>query len=315
MVALSARSVAREIISASRPHFFALPMFAALGGIAAAAGSPTEWIRPLVCVLVVGLGWGVAQLVNDLLDRDTDRVNAPDRAIVSGRLPARHALLAAGVTGVVLAAATAALHPWGWALALAGMVLILSYNFAKAQPVVGNVSLGALLALTAAMGIASALPPGGPDLVSALGRSRPLLVVVGSIAAWYLQANYEKDRRGDRTAGYRTLAVVIGVRASAVLRALGILIIAVSAWALGLVIDPVGLGILALGALVGLYSTLGPIVRGTDEAALAAYRSSVVASLLVMASLSLRLGQVLVVVSLAAALVVTESAFRRSPNP
>jgi geranylgeranylglycerol-phosphate geranylgeranyltransferase len=85
-----------EIVWAGRPHFFALPMFAALAGIARA---PTLSVRSVLAVTAAGLGWGVGQLFNDLLDRDTDAVMAKDRAVVSGRLPAGPTLVVAVVGG------------------------------------------------------------------------------------------------------------------------------------------------------------------------------------------------------------------------
>ena len=307
------RAVALEVLAAARPHFFALPMLGALAGIAAAEPSK-GWVRPALSVMIAGAGWGVGQLLNDLLDRATDAVNAPERAIVSGRLSARHALLTAVVTGIVLAIATAALHPCGWALAACGVLLILSYNLAKSRPLLGNVSLGALIALTVAMGIAASSTEGTFDgLVVAISRARATLVLTAAIAAWYLQANYEKDRKGDQIAGYLTLAVVLGVRASAIVRAFAM--VAIASFIVARVGEPLGATMASLAGLVGVYSTVGPIMRGDDEAALEAYRPSVVASLLAMASLSVRAAPALVLALLGAALLVSELAFRRTRNP
>src|SRR4051812_30802834 len=71
-----------ELAMALRPHFFALSAIAALAG--AAAVSRVFSMRIAVAAAIAGLGWGVGQLLNDLLDRETDAVNAPDRAIVAG---------------------------------------------------------------------------------------------------------------------------------------------------------------------------------------------------------------------------------------
>src|SRR3954453_7026670 len=78
-----------EIILALRPHFFALSSIAALAGASATFfgpfrqldGPPQSRVRLVLASVIAGLGWGVGQLLNDLLDRESDAVNAPDRGI------------------------------------------------------------------------------------------------------------------------------------------------------------------------------------------------------------------------------------------
>jgi len=50
-----------------------------------------------LAAIIAAAGWGAGQLLNDFLDRASDAINAPDRAIVAGRLPARWALVGAAV--------------------------------------------------------------------------------------------------------------------------------------------------------------------------------------------------------------------------
>jgi 4-hydroxybenzoate polyprenyltransferase len=251
--------------------------------------------------------------VNDLLDRETDLVNAPDRAIAAGRLPPGPTLLVALVLGVALAAGTALVHPLGWLLAIVAVVLLVLYNAAKRWPVVGNLALGVIMTVAFAIGAAAARPP---SLAAAVAGAWKHALLVAAVAAWYLEANYEKDRPGDRAAGYVTLATVISVRASAALRAVTIVAIAWGAHVTGALGDPVSQSTMGAAALVGLASTVGPIMRDTDEAALAAYRAAVPASILATLALAAPLlgrGGTTVVLVLALALV--WAAFRRSPNP
>jgi 4-hydroxybenzoate polyprenyltransferase len=217
------------------------------------------------------------------------------------------------VLGVVLAVGTALLHPRGWLLAIAGVILVVFYNAAKRWPVAGNVALGALMVVVFAIGAASTMPPSLDGAILGAWKSA---VLVAAVAAWYLEANYEKDRPGDRAAGYATLATLISVRASAALRAVGIIAIAWGAYAIGALGDPVSQSTMGAAALVGLASTAAPFARNTDEAALAAYRAAVPASILAMLALAAPLlgrGGTTVVLVLALALV--WAAFRRSPNP
>jgi geranylgeranylglycerol-phosphate geranylgeranyltransferase len=301
-----------EIAWAVRPHFFALPMLAAL------AGARTLSARSVVAVVAAGLGWGVGQLLNDVLDRETDAVMANDRAIVSGRLPTGPTLIVAVLTGILLIGATVAIHRHAWALAALAAALLVVYNAAKRFALAGNVAHGALVAVAAAIGNAAGLPPGagGGAFASELSRSWPMLVVVAAVAAFYLQSNYEKDRAGDGVAGYRTLAVVLGVRASALLRAAAITAIAVGADMLGLFNGALSRLAMLLALAAGLLSTVGPIAGGTDAAALGAYRLAVHASVLAMMSLgAVALGPIGGMVAALFTVLLTEWAFRRSANP
>ena len=314
------RTFVTELVMALRPHFFALSSIAALAG--ASAVSSTFSPRVVLAALISGLGWGVGQLLNDLLDRETDRVNAPERAIAAGRLPPGPTLVVAIVLGMVLALGTAFIHPYAWLLALVAALLVVAYNAAKRWPLAGNVAHASLMAVAAAIGVCASLPvdarslEGPGSLLIRLSEAWRMLLLVGAIAAWYLQSNYEKDRPGDRAAGYVTLAVALSVRASAIVRAALLVAIAAGAYRAGLLADAVSESTMIAGLSVGLFSTLGPIAKGTDEAALRAYRSSVPASILAMLSLAApllgRWGTTLV---LLLALALVWSAFRRSPNP
>ena len=202
-------SFVADLAMALRPHFFALSSVAALAGASAVSSVLSPGI--LVAAGIGGLGWGVGQLLNDLLDREADSVNAPDRAIAAGRLPAGPTLFIAALLGVVLAVGTALVHPLAWLLAIAASLMIVVYNAAKRWPLLGNLAHGALMATAAAIGASAALPRGADptSYLGALFGAWRTFLFVGAIAAWYLQSNYEKDRPGDRTAGYLTLATIL----------------------------------------------------------------------------------------------------------
>jgi geranylgeranylglycerol-phosphate geranylgeranyltransferase len=322
------RSFVVEIIIALRPHFFALSSIAALAGASApslgparlVAGGAEISVRVVLAAIISGLGWGVGQLLNDLLDRETDAVNAPDRGIVAGRLPAGPALVFATSLGFALALGTLIVHPLAWMLALPAAILIVFYNAAKRVPLLGHLAHGAVMAVAAAMGAAAAIPvhdrPDAGEFVGELVASWPALLFVVAIAAWYLQANYEKDRPGDRAAGYTTLALLLSVRASAIVRGAGIVAIGLGAYAQGLLTDPVSQSTMVAGVLLGLMSTAGPIAEGSDAAALRAYRMAVPAAIVAMLALAAPLlGRWATSLVLALALALVWAAFRRSPNP
>jgi 4-hydroxybenzoate polyprenyltransferase len=316
-------SFAGELGMAMRPHFFALPSLAALAGAAsyselhdpARLDDPAWFVRTAPTALICGLGWGVGQIINDLMDRESDRVNAPDRSIAAGRLPVGPALLFALALGVALAMTIFFVYRSAGYLVPIAAVLMVTYNAAKKWPIAGNVAHGCLMAVAAAIGVSAAIEPAATRQIDTIAAF-PMLFMVGATAAWYLQSNYEKDRPGDRAAGYMTLAVVMPVRASAALRALGIVAIAVTARALRLLPDPVSMVTMTAGAVVGVISTIGPMIENTDAAALRAYRFAVVASILCMLSLAAPLlGRWGTTLALFVALLLVRAAFRRSDNP
>jgi hypothetical protein len=109
---------------------------------------------------------------------------------------------------------------------------------------------------------------------------------------------------------------VIPVRASAAIRAVAMLVIAWGARGAGLLADPISESTMGAAAVVGLASAAGPLARGTDEAALGAYRIAVPASILAMLALAAPLlGRAGTTVVLVLALSLVWIAFRRSPNP
>jgi 4-hydroxybenzoate polyprenyltransferase len=311
---------ASELAMALRPHFFALSSVAALAG--ASAVSSKVSIRVILAAVIAGFGWGVGQLLIDLLDQEADSMNAPERAIVAGRLPAGPTLIFAIVLGAGLAFGTLLVLRHAWVLALVAALLIVVYNATKRWPGAGNVAHAALMVVAAAIGACAAASDQGRStsgessiFADLLGAWRTF-VVVGAIAAWYLQSNYEKDRPGDRRAGYITLAVVLSVRGSAALRAVSLVAIAVGASRAGLVADAVSASTMVAAVVVGLVSTLGPIVKGTDEAALRGYRAAVPASILAMLALAAPLlGRWGTTVVLIFALALVWAAFRKSANP
>lgn len=316
------RSFAVELGAALRPHFFALSSMAALAGAAGMRETSEVTPRTVVAAITCGLGWGVGQIVNDLMDRESDAVNAPGRAIIDGRLPAGPALIAAVALGALLSVTTVLVHPRAWIFLPMAVLLLVFYNAAKRVPVLGNVAHGALMTIAAAIGAASrvSLPMGDPESTTMFLRrifaASPAFVAVAAIAAWYLQSNYEKDRPGDRAAGYFTLATVLPVRASAAVRAAAIVAIAVSARAMGLLSDAISTTTMVAGAALGIASTIGPMLGNSDQAALRAYRFAVVASILCMLALAAPLlGRWGTTALLAVALALVHAAFRRSENP
>lgn len=156
---------------------------------------------PLAMASVV-CGAGFANVVNDMLDRDADRLNHPGRPIVRGALGAAESRRLA-VALLVLCALLGLMAGWRmFLLATAGLILSLVYNFwAKNRLLVGNLIVALALALLFLTGYCVS---GGGDLpvVPALAALLFLL------AREFLKAL--ADAEGDRLAGRRSVALSWG---------------------------------------------------------------------------------------------------------
>ncbi|HLL03304.1 MAG TPA: UbiA family prenyltransferase [Myxococcaceae bacterium] len=318
LIGMAPGQFARLLIEAVRLHYFAFGAGAALAG-SAAVPEISGSARVALAAFVAGGGWGVGQLINDLLDRDTDAVNAPERPLADGRLPAGPVIAVALLSGLVLLGALLAIHPAAWMLAPAAVVLLVGYNKAKGLPLVGNIVHGGIAATAGGLGVLGALPGGGDSLLAALeglGAALPMLAAILTIDAWFILANYEKDRPGDRAAGYRTLPLLIGVRASALVRAAVVMALAALIAGFHLAPSLPGKVALCIAAALGLLSVVPPLRSGTDEAALRAYRLAVHASFIAMLGLAAPLlGGLGLAITTIGSLALMEAVFRRTRHP
>jgi geranylgeranylglycerol-phosphate geranylgeranyltransferase len=303
---------ASALLRSLRPHYFALPASASLAGSAAALAPEPGW--PIAAATAAaGMGWGVGQLLNDLMDTEADAVDAPLRAAVRGLLPDGPTMLVAMGLGVAVAALTAAVHPRACWLALCAACLLLAYGPAKRVPLLGNLAHAALIATAAAIGRVAATPRAA--LLDAVSDAWSVCVLAGVWAAVYLQANYEKDRLGDARAGCRTLAHVAGLPLSAILRALGAT--AVGGWACHAGLLKTSVALWAMGGAVALVLLSAGCVlhHPTEQTARESYRFAIHAATIGMLSLCTSLlGDAATVAAMVASVLLTERAFCRSPN-
>lgn len=169
------------------------------GGLEMASGAVARLAVAACSAALIG---GAANAINDVFDLDTDRVNRPGRPLPSGRATPREARVLwalATLAGLVLAATLSAEHV---AIALASAMLLYGYSVLfKRMPVVGNVIVALVLALSLVYG---GLAVGGPG---------PALV--GAAFAFFATLAREivkdlEDVRGDAAVHARTLPIVAG---------------------------------------------------------------------------------------------------------
>ncbi len=142
--------------------------------------APTFWLLVLLAAASTALVTAGGNVLNDLLDRDGDRQNHPDRPLVTGAVSvrgARRLAIGAFVAGVLVAV------PVAWAEPLVGLLLALAVGLLlgyelllKARGFVGNLVVGALTGLVFLYGGAAAgnavvlLPFAGMAILATLSR-------------------------------------------------------------------------------------------------------------------------------------------------
>src|SRR5688572_4919362 len=143
-IGLPFQKFVRAVVSSLRPHYFVFPGAAALAGAAAAPRLEAPW-RVALVAFATALSWGIGQLINDLIDVEADRIDAPDRAGVRGLLPEGPTVAVAMLLGLVVTIADAGADPSLLPLLLASALLLFAYHPAKTLPGLGNVAHGALM--------------------------------------------------------------------------------------------------------------------------------------------------------------------------
>jgi geranylgeranylglycerol-phosphate geranylgeranyltransferase len=172
---------------------------------------PTPWGHELVILLILFLSWGVNQIINDYLGLAADRINAPDRPMVSGELDARKALGLSLALILVSSVVTAVyLQPIALVPLVAGVLLNVVYEYAKGHGILGNLVFGVMISMCGLFGLCASGPLGAYFTKSRISVLA-LLVVMNGVMTFY---TYFKDVEGDRAAGKRTLVVKYGVPAS-----------------------------------------------------------------------------------------------------
>lgn len=179
-----------------------------LAGVVAAMGRGAEWNGRVVFVLATGfLAWGVNQIFSDYCDREEDSLNAPHRAMVTGKLAVRPALMVSVILMVIFALGTAVIAPLALLVLVAGGVLNLGYSWSKHLPVVNAVIYGAAISCCAVYGWLGAGGVWSIDMLKPALWMFPAHVIMCSYS-------YYKDAPGDRAVGIRTLANMLPERVS-----------------------------------------------------------------------------------------------------
>ncbi len=207
-----------------------------VGGLAGrGAGLPFDgafWGAVLLAAVSTSLITGGGNVLNDLLDREGDRTNHPDRPLVTGAISVRtaRALVVALFVGGILVVLPVMIHEplLGLLLAVA-VVALLGYEFLlKQRGFVGNLVVGLLTGLVFLYGGAAvgAAPPmvifAGMAFLATLSREviKDMEDVAGDVGRSTLPKSY-----GLRTSGRVARAAVVAAIVLSLAPFLGILVL------------------------------------------------------------------------------------------
>lgn len=170
--------------------------------------SATLWRSALILTLLF-LSWGINQIINDYLGLKEDRINAPNRPMVTGELPVKPALLTSGGLIVITLLIALWLNPLSLIPMILGILLNVLYEYAKAWSLAGNIVFGLMIAMCPAFGFLAAGPAPGPLFTPNRIAVLLLVALANAVMTYY---TYFKDYAGDKAAGKHTFVVRYGLK-------------------------------------------------------------------------------------------------------
>jgi geranylgeranylglycerol-phosphate geranylgeranyltransferase len=159
-------------------------------------------------LVMLFLSWGINQIINDYFGLPEDRINAPHRPMVTGELNPRLAMIVSSVVLVGVTVISCLLSPWAVLPLVAGVLLNVLYEYAKAWSLLANVVFGLSIAMCTVYGFLAAGPLPAPVLTSNRVCAFVLVALMNGLMTYY---TYFKDYVGDKAAGKRTFVVKYGL--------------------------------------------------------------------------------------------------------
>lgn len=166
-----------------------------------------NWSDLLLSALAAAMSAGAGNVINDIFDVETDRINRPERPLPSGLLRRGEARVFYCLINLLALISALFVSMPVLLIVIASQVLIFLYSFRlKSVPLAGNVSVAFLTALTVIFG---AIAAGG-----SLGAA-----IIPAVFAFFINLIREivkdiEDMEGDRRNGVLTLPIKYGVRSA-----------------------------------------------------------------------------------------------------
>ena len=171
-----------------------------------------DWVSLIYAFLTGFTMSGAAMAINDYYDREIDAINEPHRAIPSGRISPRSAVVFTGFLSVIGLASSYMVSLEALLIAVFAWIVMMTYSmWGKKTGFLGNLMVSASVALPFMYGgvmtgsLAASLSFSGIAFLANIGRE----ITKGIV-----------DVDGDREAGVRTIAVTSGEKNAAIVASL-----------------------------------------------------------------------------------------------
>ncbi len=183
------------------------------------ATSPYQTIEVLpstekkaVILIMLFLSWGINQIINDYLGLKEDRINAPQRPMVTGELDLHKSLLVSFLLLTMTFIITFfLLEPLALIPLILGILLNVLYEHAKGYGLLGNIVFGLMISMCAVFGFLAAGPTQSPYFTESRVSILLLVIILNGLMTFY---TYFKDYEGDKAAAKKTLVVKFGIERS-----------------------------------------------------------------------------------------------------
>ncbi len=167
-----------------------------------------NYYRSGIILAMLFLSWGINQIINDYLGLPEDRINAPNRPMVTGELHPAGALITSIIILTAVTGVSYFLNPWAVIPVVAGVLLNILYEHAKAWSLTGNIIFGLSIAMCTVYGFFASGPLPSPVFTSNRISVFILVALINGLMTYY---TYFKDYIGDAAAGKRTFIVKYGL--------------------------------------------------------------------------------------------------------
>jgi len=258
-------SFASAYITTMRPYLMPISGLAGLAGMAL-AGVADMWVM-ITGAAAFSLSYGFGQALTDCFQQDTDRLSAPYRPLVQGRISTRPVLLVSLLGLTACMAVLAYVNLWNVALSVLAILGLLIYTPLKRHWWAGPIANAWVVALLPAMGWLLDPSNGLPDLPA---RAGVWAVALTSFTAYanFVLVGYLKDVSADRRTGYETFPVRFGWNRTALMsHAWAAIALLAGTWAVVWVIQGRSAGELSAVALpcvlLGLGAAASLLAQGT----------------------------------------------------
>lgn len=165
--------------------------------------------KKYIIIIILFLSWGINQIINDYLGLKEDRINAPQRPMVTGELDSNKAVITSCILLLIsMGIIYIYLEPLAVIFALTGVLLNVLYEYAKGYGIWGNIVFGVMIAMSFVVGFFASGPVQYNYLTGIFPALFCLVSVMNSVMTYY---TYFKDYKGDMATGKKTMVVKYGL--------------------------------------------------------------------------------------------------------